>query len=116
MNTDDKNYNKRELDMKFENLEKKMEYNHVKVMEKIILSDKKNTDQQKEIFNILEKINIQTTATNGRVNKLYGWKTGLVMCSGLIVLIIIPLMVYIFLQQSARIDRIYTKIQILQTK
>lgn len=116
MSTDEKNYTKRELDMKFESLENKMDSNHVEVMDKIILSDKKNTDQQREIFNILEKVNMQTTATNGHVNKLYGWRTGLVMCGGLIVVIIIPLMVYIFLQQSARIDRISAKVQLLQIK
>ena len=44
----------------------------------------------------LDKILGQTSLTNGRVNKLEKWQYGLVMSSGLVTFVVIPLLVAYF--------------------
>ncbi len=66
MNTEQE-YSNRELDQKFNGLHEK-----------------------------LDLVIAQTTKTNGSVTGLKAWRTGIVMCLGLIAFIVLPLIIYSF--------------------
>lgn len=119
----DDNYSKRELDMKFESLEKKVDEGHLAIIERMNESERKNLDRAKEMFNMLEEIKGQTTKHNGRMSKQESLTRGVIM-SGTVALflggIIVGLVVYIYQyqleQQSVRITNLKALVQDLQEK
>lgn len=68
------NYSNRELDRMFEEIKVKL------------------SDQDR----VLARIEEQTRKTNGSVSMLKAWRTGLSMCLGLVIFVIIPLLIYSF--------------------
>jgi hypothetical protein len=76
--------------------------------------------QHKDVMDTLARIEVQTTKTNGSVakafieiSKLKSWQTGVIMCGGLFILIILPLCVYIYTNQVSQFNE---QIKILNIK
>lgn len=92
-------YTNRELDMKFKVLEDNMLANHEETLEKISESDRKNHDKHMEVLNFLSEIKTETKKTNGGVTSLKlsrAWMTGVI---AVIIVIVLPLVVYVFTTQ-----------------
>lgn len=116
-------YTKRELDMKFENLEKKIDDNHAETTEQIDLTERRNKDRQIEILNLVGEVKDQTTLTNGTVKKLKQWQTGIIMSGSVVIFmgsVIVGLVVYIYQYQlnqyATRVSNQGTTIQLLKTQ
>ncbi len=69
------------------------------------------TDHLKVQDTTLEKILTQTSKTNGRVSFLEKIYYGLTMCGGIVIIIVIPLLVYIYVNGQ---NRIQSEIAVLQ--
>lgn len=78
----DDNYSKRELDMKFTNLEKMMDENHQETLDKLETIEK--------------TVSSMDTTHSESISSLKAWRTGIAMCLALIAFIIIPLVIYSF--------------------
>lgn len=105
-------YTHRELNMKFEKLTDEITKNHEETLASIDLLDRKNHDKHLENSAKLEKIEMQTTKTNGRVSKseeeiskLKTWRFGIVMASSVVTAVVIPLVLYIFFTQTNAINQ-----------
>lgn len=93
------------IGMKFETLEKKIDDNHTETLDKIGESDRRNHDKQLEMTSLITEVLAQTKKTNGRVNKLEGWRIGIVMCCSIIIIVVLPLLAVIYHDITARLDR-----------
>lgn len=116
----DDSYSNRELDMKFQILGEKVDENHRETTESLDIMDKKFDNKLKEVMNFLQEIKQQVTKTNGRMNKSEAFLLALKWAGGLALVIIIPLIVYIWTMQvsalNSRQDRQGTVIQQLLAK
>lgn len=112
----DQPYSNRELDMKFEKLTDLIDENHRETMDRIDLLDRKNNDKHLENTNRLQKIEEQTVKTNGSVRGLLAFRVGLYMCGVLIVIVVLPLIIYIFTTLSHEIVQNQKDIKLLQLK
>jgi len=96
-------YNNREIDLRFKELEEKITRNHQETLEKISESNRVSHDKHKETVAFLSEIKNQTTKTNGNVTSLKlsrAWMTGAI---AVIIVIVLPLIVYIFTNLQAQI-------------
>lgn len=123
MNTDEKNYGKRELDMKFLAIEEKIDSRHDETMETIRVNDVNNKSRHEEMFKMLESIKADTMKHNGRLTKQESWTRGIVMSGSVALFLgctIVGLIIYIYQYQlsieSTRITNLKSAIQILQVK
>lgn len=66
-----------------------------------------------EIKETLSRIEIQTTRTNGRVNKLENWRSVLIGGWSIVTFLVIPLLTYIYFTHEARTE---TALSTLQAK
>lgn len=86
-------YSNRELDQKFDQLTDAM------------------AEMKEDIMQVLERIEAQTTKTNGRVSKLEGWRawiTGGLAVSGIIIL---PLATYVLYEVANLHDTVQAAVQ-----
>lgn len=121
MNND--NYNKRELDMKFESVIEKVDELKADTKDQIesLVSDSNEKHEQNTI--ILNDIKDKVSFTNGKVKKLEKWQAGLIMAGSTALFmgaIIISLVVYIYQyqlsQQASRITSLRAAMQSAQLK
>lgn len=116
---EEKPYEKRELDMKFQNIEKMIDINHTETMDKLGEIDRRNHDKQVTMSDTLGQLNVLVTATNGKVKKLEKWQAGLVMSGSVVVVMgmgIIGLVVYIYQYQLTQyVTRVSNQGQTIQT-
>lgn len=110
------NYSQRELDMKFQQVETKIDDSHSETLDKLGESNRRNHDKQVEILNFLTEIKNQTQKTNGRVNKLEGRVVGIIMCCSLIIIVVLPLLGIIYQNVIGRLDMHAQEINQLQSK
>lgn len=107
----DSDYSKREIDMKFENIEKIIDINHTETMDKLGEIDRRNHDKQVTMSDTLGQLNVLVTATNGKVRKLEKWQAALVMSGGVVVTlgsVIIFMGIYIYNIQVTTINSLKT--------
>lgn len=67
-----------------------------------------HSDTMREIAVIkekLSKVEVQTTKTNGRVNSLENWRELLIGGGAIMVLIVLPLISYIFITEIKTVQR-----------
>lgn len=71
-------------------------------------SKREEDDWRLSIKDQLTRIEVQTTKTNGRVSKLEGWKSLIVGASIVVWFVVIPLIIYIFLDRISHISNAIT--------
>ncbi len=113
-------YTKRELDMKFQKLEEKIDELHVETMDKIGESDRRNHDRQDVIITLVTEAKNGITKTNGSVarafeeiQRLKTWRAAQVASLAVVTglgMILIGMAAYIFTSNAQtindRMDRI----------
>lgn len=124
-NNTERQYNKRELDMKFQTIIEKVDDNHRDTKEQIqeLAKETKKDQDEKHIQNteILKIIDGKVSLTNGRVKRLEKWQAGIIM-SGTVVIfmggIIVSLIIYIYqyqiFVQNDKITNLITTVKSIQ--
>lgn len=117
----DTDYTKRELDMKFESIEQKMDDNHAEIIEKVENNETKNLDRALEIFNMLKEIKADTTKHNGRLSAQEATSQSMLLAGKVVIAlgsVIVGLVIYIYQyqlsQQATRITNLKTTVETLQ--
>lgn len=117
----DKDYSKREIDMKFQSIIDKVDENHLETKEQISELAKDQDYKHGQNTDILNTIDAKVSVTNGKVKKLEKWQAGLIMAGSVALFmggIIISLVVYIYqyqlTQQATRITNLKSEMLLLK--